>query len=163
MPGEQDSAAGLGGQDLPGEQDSAAGLGGQDMLGGQDSAADCFDERVTSVLEGQGSVASGSGSASSTHTSGGVAGNSYIHLALEDVRGGLKTSMGNYMKRILGCDQDLVTFDQLRFSLKEDKKKTHNKAMVSRYNQLCCSLRARVLSQKSELDKEVATIEGGMV
>ena len=40
----------------------------------------------------------------------------------EEHQEGLKTSAGNSIKRLLGCDGDLVKFDDLRFKLKEAKR-----------------------------------------
>ena len=47
---------------------------------------------------------------------------SYINLNLEEHNEGLKTSVGNYMKHLLGFDDELIRFDDLRFKLKEAKR-----------------------------------------
>ena len=41
---------------------------------------------------------------------------SFINLNLEEHDEGLKTSAGNSIKRLLGCDYDIVKFDDFRFS-----------------------------------------------
>ena len=43
----------------------------------------------------------------------------FINLNLDE---GLKTSAGNSIKRLLGCDDDLLKFDDFRFKLKNAKQ-----------------------------------------
>ncbi len=68
--------------------------------------------------------------------SSGPSSSSYINLNLEEHHEGLKTSAGNSIKRLLGCDDDLVKFDDLRFKLKKAKragKHINMTTSISRY------------------------------
>ncbi len=80
---------------------------------------------------------------------------SYINLALEDVNGGLKTCVGNHMKKVLECDDDLIAFDELRFTIKEARKRRSNiqRNIIAKYNKLAAMLGTRVLRKQSQFDR----------
>ena len=65
----------------------------------------------------------------------------YLHLAPEGSDEGLKTSIGNIIKKVLGSDEELITFDEVRFRLKEAKKMKKNRKtteMTAQYKKTCC-------------------------
>ena len=51
-----------------------------------------------------------------------------INFNLEQCNEGLKTSIGNNIKRLVGIDADLVRFDDLQFTLKAAKKAGNHSA-----------------------------------
>ena len=64
---------------------------------------------------------------------------SCINLSLEEHQEGLKTTLGNHIKRLLGLDDDLVKYDDLRFKLKAATKAgngVHMTTSISEYNKL---------------------------
>ena len=88
---------------------------------------------------------------------------SCINLNLEEHNEGLKTTVGNCIKRLLGCGDDLVRFDDLRFKLKEAKR-TGNlhrvKTSNSEYVHLASKFKAKIklvhcdrLAKLSELEQ----------
>ena len=87
---------------------------------------------------------------------------SYIDLNLEKHTEGLKTSLGNCLKKFFGADDDLTLFDELRFNIMKTKKtrKLSSKApSISRYSQLSAKLSTQVLARQSELAKQLKDIE----
>ena len=78
---------------------------------------------------------------------------SYINLDLEEHNEGLKTSVGNYIKHLLGSDDDLIRFDDLRFKLKEAKRAGNHlyiKTSVSEYEELVSKFKAKIRMVQSE-------------
>ena len=85
-----------------------------------------------------------------------------IHHNLEEQQEGLKTSTGNYIKRILGCDDDLVKFDDLRFKLKEAKqtgKHANMTTSVSQYRELEAKIDTKIRVVLSECAAKVKEVE----
>ncbi len=78
----------------------------------------------------------------------------------------MKTSLGNCIKRLSECVDDLKEFnleefDQLRFTLKKvtKTKRKPNHQNVSRYNQLEAELGSKVLSYQRMLTKSIEELE----
>ena len=75
---------------------------------------------------------------------------SYIHITIEEIDGGMKTSLCNNVKKIMECDEDLTTFDEIRFKIKEASKvrKKPSNVMISRYQKLAASLGSKVVAKE---------------
>ena len=89
-------------------------------------------------------------------------GSSCINLNPEEHQEGLKTSVGNSIKRLLGSDDDLVRFDDLRFKLKEAKKAgnhLHMKTSISEYQNLASKFTAKIRLVQSERAAELKELE----
>ena len=87
---------------------------------------------------------------------------SYLHFALEEHDGGLKTSLGNSMEKLLRFDTDLADFDELRFTIKESRKRKKRGNMteqIAKYQILAARLGAEIKSKQSELNKKLKHIE----
>ena len=89
---------------------------------------------------------------------------SYIHLTVQPTDTGMKTTLAGSISSILKSDNtELKRFDELRFSLKEAKKKKgklcNMKKMVSSYNTLSAKIGHQILSKKTELDERIKDIE----
>ena len=71
---------------------------------------------------------------------------------------GLQTSAGN---STLGSDDDVMTFDNLRFKLKDAKRagRHPNKALSLKYKEVAEKMRCRVLSVKASMEKELTEME----
>ena len=80
---------------------------------------------------------------------------------LETHEEGLKTSVGNCIKKLLGSDANLVEFDRLRFKLKQAKRAgNHMKSTsVSRYKHITASIKSRVISVKYQSEAELKEME----
>lgn len=105
---------------------------------------------------------SGPDSASGVSTGSSAPCTSFMNLNLEQHEEGLKTSVGNSIKRLLGCDVDLVEFDELRFKLKEAQKTGQHKTMtasISRYSHLSAKIQAKVKSLQSSRAAELKELE----
>ena len=77
----------------------------------------------------------------------------FINLNLDE---GLKTSAGNSIKRLLGCDDDLVKFDDFRFKLKNAKRTGGHihKTSISEYREMVGKFKTKVkLVQSERADK----------
>lgn len=86
---------------------------------------------------------------------------SFINLHLEEHQGGLKTTLGNSINRLLGCDDDLSKFDALRFQLKAAKKAGSQGSHIalSSYNELAKKIGTKVRSTQQRLADEVKQTE----
>ena len=86
---------------------------------------------------------------------------SHINLGLEACDEGLKTSVGNIVKHLIGCDDDVLEFDSLRFKLKTVKQagRRPNKERVLKYKQLSDKMKRRMSSFKAQREKELKEIE----
>ena len=73
---------------------------------------------------------------------------SYINLDLEEHNEGLKTSVGNYIKHLLGSDDDLIRFDDLRFKLKEAKRAGNRLYIKTSISESECVAKLKELEQK---------------
>ena len=66
------------------------------------------------------------------------------------------------MKRLIGLDESLVKFDELRFMLKAAKKAgshVHMKTSVSEYNELVAKFKSKIKLMKSELAAKIKQLE----
>ena len=89
-------------------------------------------------------------------------GSSCINPNPEEHQEGLKTSVGNSIKRLLGSDDDLVKFDDLHLKLKEAKKTgnhLHMKTSVSEYQNLASKFTAKIRLVQSERAAELKELE----
>ena len=87
---------------------------------------------------------------------------SCMNLNLEECNEGLKSTVGNYIKRLLGCDDDLVKFDDLRFRLKEAKQAgnhLHMKTSISAYRDLVSNFKAKISLVLSECRAKIKELE----
>ena len=82
---------------------------------------------------------------------------SHINLGLEACDEELKTSVGNIVKHLIGCDDDVLEFDSLRFKLKTVKQagRRPNKERVLKYK-LSDKMKRR---SKAQREKELKEIE----
>ena len=83
---------------------------------------------------------------------------SYINITLTDIGGGLKTSLGNCMKKILECDDELTSFDELRYYIKNSNVSVQSH-LIKKYKAMAASLGRKVLRKQSEYDKQLREIE----
>ena len=89
-------------------------------------------------------------------------GSSCINLNPQEHQEGLKTSVGNSIKRLLGSDEDLVKFDDPRFKLKEANKAgnhPHMKSSISEYQKLAAKFTAKIRLVKSERAAKLKELE----
>lgn len=84
-----------------------------------------------------------------------------LNLDLEEHQEGLKTTVANCIKHLLGCDSDLEKFDDLRFKLKKAKKEnhTHMKTSISQYTQMLTKIEKKVKLVLSERDAKLKELE----
>ena len=82
-------------------------------------------------------------------------------VAEEPPHGEMKTSIGNLINCLLGLDEDLVRYDDLRFKLKETKKagkRMHQKS-ISEYNALVAKFKPKIMLVESERAAELKQLE----
>ena len=83
----------------------------------------------------------------------------HIHAVLEKHNEGMKTSLGNSIKKLVH-DKRLEEFDDLRFNIKMAKKnKKQYSDLISRYNLLSAQLGTKILTTQSKLNKSLTEIE----
>ena len=78
---------------------------------------------------------------------------SCINFSLEENQEGLKTTLGNHIKRLLGLDDDLVKYDDLCFKLKAATKAgngVHMTTSISEYNKLGAKFKTKIKLVRSE-------------
>ena len=86
----------------------------------------------------------------------------HINLDLVQHQEGLKTSAGNNIKHLLGCDADLVNFDDHRFKLKEAKragKDAQMTASISQYKELLAKIDTKIRLVESENAAKLQELE----
>ena len=87
----------------------------------------------------------------------------YLNVNVEEHDEGLKTTVANSIKHVLGCDDNLVKFDDLRFQLKEAKhaggNHLHMKTSISQYRQLVEKIKAKLKLVKSEKSAQLKELE----
>ena len=94
-------------------------------------------------------------------------GRPYLNLDLEEHHEGLKTSVANSIKRLLGSDNELVRFDDLRFQLKEKlkeakragRKNLHMNTSISEYTELVETMKAKINLVKSKNSAKLKELE----
>ena len=87
---------------------------------------------------------------------------SCINFSLEENQEGLKTTLGNHIKRLLGLDDDLVKYDDLRFKLKAATKAgngVHMTTSISEYNKLGAKFKTKIKLVRSERATELKELE----
>ncbi len=85
-----------------------------------------------------------------------------INLNSDENHQGLKTSVGNSIKRLLRLDDDLIKFDDLRFRLKAARKAgnhVHMKTSISEYNKLVAKFKTKISLVKSDLVANIKEVE----
>ena len=88
--------------------------------------------------------------------------NYLMNVNLEEHNEGLKTSAGNAIKRLLGCDDDLVKFDGLLFTLKIAKRAgnhIHMPDSISEYNKLVRKMKTKVKLVQSDRAAKLTELE----
>ena len=109
--------------------EALSSLVNEDTQGEQSTAGHILMEETSAVSQTQTDVLVNDGTANASPFNNAVAemcssepsASSFINLNLEEHDEGLKTSADNSIKRLLGCDDDLVKFDDFRFKLKNAK------------------------------------------
>ena len=86
---------------------------------------------------------------------------SFINLNLKEHDEGLKTLAGNSIKRLLGCDDDLVKFDDFRFELKNAKRAGGHihKTSISEYREMVGKFKTKVKFVQSERADKLKEME----
>ena len=85
----------------------------------------------------------------------------YLNLNVEEHHEGLKSIVANSIKHLIGSDNDLVEFDDLRFNLKKAKLagKHINTASISKYRQMLKKIETKVKLVQSERAAKLKELE----
>ena len=78
---------------------------------------------------------------------------SCINFSLEENQEGLKTTLGNHIKRLLGLDDDLVKYDDLRLAA------TNMTTSISEYNKLGAKFKTKIKLVRSERATKLKELE----
>ena len=86
---------------------------------------------------------------------------SCLNLNHEEHDEGLKSSAGNYIKRLIGSDDDLVEFDRLRFKLKAAKRagKRLKATSIQNYAELVTVFEAKITLVESDRAAKLKELE----
>ena len=114
--------------------------------GSEASTANGLPDDVPS-MEGEGSETANTGSC--------------LNLNHEEHDEGLKSSAGNYIKRLIGSDDDLVEFDHLRFKLKAAKRagKRLNLTSIQNYAELLVVFETKIRLVESDRAAKLKELE----
>ena len=84
----------------------------------------------------------------------------YLTMSLAEHNQGMKTSVANSIKYLLGSDGDLVQFDELRIQLKQTKGHVrHRTTNIRQYKELSEKIIAKIKLLKSAKSAEIEVIE----
>ena len=88
----------------------------------------------------------------------------YLRVNVEEHSEGMKTSLANSIKHLIGSDDDLVRFDDLRFQLKEAKRaggnNLHSMANnISEYTELVEKIKDKIRFVKSNRSTKLKQLE----
>ena len=85
----------------------------------------------------------------------------YLNVNLEEHNEGLKTLIANSIKHLIGSDNDLVEFDDLRFNLKKAKQAGNHihTASISEYKQVVKKIETKVKLVQSERAAKLKELE----
>jgi hypothetical protein len=152
---------------------STPSLVSEDTQGGEQSsmeeasAAGQTHTEVSDVFVDEGTETSTANTAPLSNAVAGISSSnpstgSFINLNLEEHNEGLKTSVCNGIKRLLGCDDDLIKFDDLRSTLKRAQRvgnHVHIKTDMSEYKKMVRNMKTKVKLVESERAAKVKELE----
>ena len=145
-------------------KEALSSLVNEDTQGEQSTAGHILMEETSAASQTQTDVLVDDGTANASPLNNAVAemcssepsASSFINLNLEEHDEGLKTLAGNSIKHLLGCDDDLVKFDDFRFKLKNAKRAGGHihKTSISEYREMVGKFKTKVkLVQSERADK----------